>query len=137
VNGQDRKKIFLLDRIVGPEDIDSLQHVNNVVYLQWILDISQTHWEQLSNEQIRQKTAWVVLRHEIDYHRSARLGDRLQLKTWVGETAGFRSVRHVEILDDRGQKVVTCATTWCPIDPISFRPQRINKEMLDLLEPQG
>ena len=54
-------------------DIDVLNHVNNVVYLQWVNDIAEKHWEILSNEEINKKYFWVAIRHEIDYLQQAFL----------------------------------------------------------------
>ena len=44
-----------------------MNHVNNVVYLQWVNDISEKHWNWLASPELRAKYFWVVLRHEIDY----------------------------------------------------------------------
>lgn len=120
---------------VGQDHIDALDHVNNVVYLQWVMDISAAHWHVLSSPELRKKLAWVVLRHELDYHRSARLNDLLTIRTWVGETGGSRSVRHVEILAENGARVLTAKTTWCPIDAVTFRPLRITEEVKATLLP--
>ena len=120
---------------VKDSDLDDLNHVNNVVYLQWVQDVAKAHWAVLSNEDINRKYAWVVLRHEINYHRPAKLGDVLTVRTWVGETAGFRSIRHVEILDSMQGKIVTAQTTWCLIDAVTFKPAKINDEILKSLIP--
>ena len=38
-------EIFELQIIVPPSAIDEMNHVNNVVYLQWIQDVAKKHWE--------------------------------------------------------------------------------------------
>ena len=38
---------FEIEMIVSEKDIDHLNHVNNVVYLQWVQDIATKHWNQL------------------------------------------------------------------------------------------
>ena len=129
------KRIYQQVKQVAINDIDDLEHVNNVVYLQWIMDIAQEHWEQLSTPAIRENVAWVVLRHEIDYHRSARLNDNVIIRTWVGETGGFRSVRHVEILTADNAKIVSAKTTYCLIDPRTFKPMKMTQEIRDSLMP--
>ena len=131
----DKDKIFEQVKQVAINDIDELEHVNNVVYLQWIMDIAQEHWEHLSTPEIRENIAWVVLRHEIDYHRSARLNDNVIIRTWVGDTAGFRSVRHVQILTAEGAKIVSAKTTYCLIDPKTFKPMKMTPEILASLKP--
>jgi acyl-CoA thioester hydrolase len=122
---------------VGEQHLDDLDHVNNVVYLQWVQDVAKAHWAALAKGELDRKYAWVVLRHEIDYHRPAKLGDQLTVATWVGETGGYRSVRHVEILSSEGARLVTAKTVWCLIDAVSFRPARIAPDILACLQPPG
>lgn len=128
-----KDKVFELERRVTATEIDALDHVNNVVYLQWIQEIANAHWFQLSTPEQRDDIAWVVIRHEIDYHKSARLNDVVTIRTWVGKTEGFRSVRHVEILNAEGAKILSSSTTYCLIDPKSFRPMKMTKEIRDSL----
>ena len=117
---------------VGKSDLDSLDHVNNVVYLQWVNDISEKHWNLLADENLRKKYFWVVLRHEIDYLSQAVLGDEITVVTWVGSSKGVRSVRHVEMFI--GDKpLVRASSTWCLIDAKTLRATRIREDILSLL----
>lgn len=115
--------------------IDGLSHVNNVVYLQWVNDISERHWNQLSLAKgLKEKYFWVVLRHELDYLNQAVLDDELTLVTWVGESKGVKSVRHVEIY--KGDNLLLkAASTWCLIDAKTLKPTRIKNDILDTLQP--
>ena len=87
--------VFETKYTVKPAHIDELNHVNNVVYLQWIQDIANLHWTQLKSGLDTTAYVWVVIRHEIDYIGQALLGDTIVAKTWVGKTGGIRSIRHV------------------------------------------
>lgn len=127
-------KAFRMDLVIQPGDIDALSHVNNVVYLQWVQDVSAAHWFELSTPDIREQYAWVVLRHEIDYLKSAKWGDELYAETWVGETAGFRSVRWVNIFNKQNDLLVRASTTWCMIDTRQFKPARLTPEILAILD---
>ncbi len=118
---------------VKKEDIDNLNHVNNVVYLKWINEISGKHWGVLSTEEINKKYFWVVLRHEIDYLQSAILNDKITVYTWVGESSGVRSIRHVHIYNE-DVLLVKAQTTWCLMDAKTQRPTRINNDIMKLLE---
>ena len=60
-------KPYIHNITVKETEIDSLNHVNNVVYLQWINDVSALHWKTLSTDEINSKYIWVAVRHEIDY----------------------------------------------------------------------
>ena len=118
--------------LVGKSDLDNLNHVNNVVYLKWVNDISEKHWNLLADEDLRKKYFWVVLRHEIDYLNQALLGDKIKVVTWVGDSKGVRSVRHVEMFV--GEKpLVRASSTWCLIDAKTLRPTRIREDVLSLL----
>ena len=114
------------------EDIDVLNHVNNVVYLKWVNEISERHWAELSNETINSKYFWVCLRHEIDYVGEAFLDDEITVCTWVGESNGVRSMRYAAIY--KGDKMLAkSASTWCLIDMKTRKPTRVRQDILDLL----
>jgi acyl-CoA thioester hydrolase len=117
---------YLHPLIILPGDIDELGHVNNVVYLRWVQEASAAHWSTLADEQVRRENLWVVLRHEIDYSQAAIPGDELHAETWVGETEGVRSVRHVNILNRSGKLLASAKTTWCLIDAKTGRPKRVD-----------
>mgnify|MGYP001039334304 CR=1 FL=1 len=117
---------------VQEHDLDALNHVNNVVYLKWVNDISEKHWNRLASPELRAKYFWVVLRHEIDYLNQARLGDEIRIVTWVGESRGVRSVRHVHM--SVGEKeLIRASSTWCLIEASTQRPTRIKEDILSLL----
>jgi acyl-CoA thioester hydrolase len=126
---------FSYTQKVDASHLDELMHVNNVVYLQWVNDISEKHWNMLAGEELKTKYFWVVLRHELDYYREARLNDELTILTWVGQSKGVKSVRHVEIY--KGDiLLLKAASTWCLIDAETQRPTRIKNDILNLLEPK-
>jgi acyl-CoA thioester hydrolase len=126
-------KIFEYSYTVPPEDIDILNHVNNVVYLQYVQDAAIRHWTELTRENKFDAYLWVVGRHEIDYMRPALLGDVLQIKTWVGKTEGSSSVRHVEVFKE-GKIITRTLTTWRLLDAQTFRPVEIPQEIIKILD---
>ncbi|MCX7638405.1 MAG: acyl-CoA thioesterase [Cyclobacteriaceae bacterium] len=118
---------------VEPQHIDGLQHVNNVVYVQWVQNIAEAHWNSLAPDEIKKRYAWVVLKHEIEYLSPAFLHDVLRARTWVAESAGARSVRKVEIYrQSDGRKMITASTTWCLLDAATGKPRRIETDILKL-----
>lgn len=90
--------VFTVNRIVKPSEIDNLQHVNNVVYVQWMNDVAEEHWAFLTKENPLPNYIWVAVKHEIEYLKQAVLHDEITIKTWVGATSGFKSERHIEFL---------------------------------------
>lgn len=124
--------VFSKSHKVDSSEIDQLNHVNNVVYVSWIQDIANEHWSLLKKGHNTEGYVWVVLRHEIDYLRQAVLGDVVNIKTWVGKTAGVKSVRHVEI-SRNGSLLVQAQTTFCLLDASTFRPTRITEDIKAVL----
>ena len=110
---------------VKSSHIDELNHVNNVVYLQWIQDIANLHWTQLKKGVDTTAYVWVVIRHEIDYVGQALLGDSIVAKTWVGKTGGIRSTRHVEFYKNN-KLIVKAQTTFCLVNSKSFKTYQNN-----------
>ncbi len=82
---------------VGAADLDALQHVNNVRYLDWVQEISREHWSELTRPEWEARYFWVVRSHHIEYLRAAVAGDHLTLTTYVPKVSGPLSHRVVEI----------------------------------------
>ncbi|MEP2671536.1 MAG: acyl-CoA thioesterase [Cyclobacteriaceae bacterium] len=126
---------FELTITVSRADIDELQHVNNVVYVQWVQDVAKAHWESLAPKDVQEKYIWMVLRHEIDYSGQAMVGDVLVAKTWVAWSEGVKSERHVEIRNKETSKVIVKAKTlWCLLDAQSKRPKRIEEDITSVFQ---
>lgn len=125
-------KIFSITRTVCKEEIDELAHVNNVVFVLWVQDIAKLHWAELTKENPLDDIVWVVIRHEIDYLGEAKLNDVVTIKTWVGETQGVKSVRHVEIYKEE-KLIVKAKTIWCLLHKTTFKPTRITDTIKNVL----
>ena len=111
---------------VSAADIDELEHVNNVVYVQWIQDAAVKHWNKIAPEDIKKNFVWVIARHEIDYKRSAKLNDELFIQTRVLTAGAVNSERLVQIFRKNDMKLlVESKTNWIMVDALSHRPARI------------
>jgi acyl-CoA thioester hydrolase len=127
------KKSYTKEILVSSEDIDELDHVNNVRYIQWIQDISTEHWFYASKNKLSKKYIWVVASHFVEYKHSAVLNDKLLIETYVEKFVGSLSHRIVTIKNSvNGQTIVKAVTKWCLIDPETKRPMRIPAEILNL-----
>ena len=127
------KKKFHITLIVSANELDDLNHVNNIHYIKWVQDVAQKHWGILSNTNLEAKYVWVVLRHEVDYLSSARLNDEITVKTWIGDSYGVKSERFVEI--KKGDKLIANAKTiWCLLDKMTMKPVRIPSEIIKILQ---
>ncbi|HVK12182.1 MAG TPA: thioesterase family protein [Gemmataceae bacterium] len=118
---------------VQPQDVDGLNHVNNIVYLRWVQDVAIAHWRAIAPPEDQAELIWVVHRHEIDYLSPAFPNDELILHTRVGDAVGLRFERLTEILRAGDCKVLAKARTlWVPADPKSGRPKRVSAAVRDL-----
>uniref|UniRef100_UPI0040491AB7 acyl-CoA thioesterase n=1 Tax=Fulvivirga sp. TaxID=1931237 RepID=UPI0040491AB7 len=116
---------------VRPEDIDQMGHVNNVVYLRYVQETAEAHWKSFATADLQKEVVWVVLRHEIDYHKPAFEGDLLECETWVEEANGVKMPRNVVIKNEKGQQLISAKTIWCALDGKTFRPKRIEPSLYE------
>lgn len=123
-------KILEQEITVSKNDLDDLNHVNNVVYVNWIQEIAKNHWNVLVSDEIKDNYYWVLLEHNIKYLHSALLNEKIIIKTYIEETKGVKSSRIVEIFNKgTNQLLVTSKTTWCLINAKTNKPSRINDEI--------
>jgi acyl-CoA thioester hydrolase len=121
---------FEIPITVAPGDIDAMGHVNNVVYLRWMQEVAEAHWETAAPAGLRSRVAWVVVRHEVDYKAPAFDGEQLVARTWVGEPAGATWERFIDIIRASDQKVLARGrSVYAALDPGTGRPRRVDEEL--------
>lgn len=118
---------------VTKQHIDELDHVNNVVYLQWAQEVASEHWHYRASPEMKEKFRWVVLKHEIFYFAPAFLDDEIELKTYIEGSDGARSVRIVEFIKER-KPIAKASTEWCLIQAIPMKPHRIDQAIVDIFK---
>ncbi len=122
--------VFQHEIQVKASDIDELNHVNNIVYLEYIQDVAQAHWESIMHHPDMEAIRWVARRHEIDYLKQAFLDEILTVKTWVEGFTGVTSIRHCEIY--KNEILITKSKTiWVALDSISFKPRRLSTALVE------
>jgi len=115
---------------IGPDDIDDLGHVNNVVYVRWVQDVAIAHWSAAATTEQQAAVAWVAIRHEIDYKHPALPGDAIIARTWVGTADSHRFERNTEILRASDRKLLARARTlWCPVSRATGKLMRVSQEI--------
>ena len=118
---------------VQPEHLDNINHVNNVIYVQWMQDIASMHWEAFASEKLKEEILWMIKRHEIDYYNQAFLNDELLMTTWTGEFTNVTWKRHYEITRPAdNKKIITAASVWITLDRKTQRPRRIDDELINM-----
>lgn len=116
--------------VVKEDDLDDLNHVNNVRYVQWIQDISKEHWQNKAPQEAQDAFIWVVLTHHITYKSSAVLNDRILLMTHIEKSEGAKSIRVVEMFNEKTKDlIVRCVTEWCLLKKSTLKPMRISEDI--------
>ncbi len=124
---------FSISIKVKPEHLDAVQHVNNVIYVQWMQDAASMHWQSLAPVSLQEAVFWMVRRHEIDYYNQAFLDDELLVSTWTGEYTNVTWKRYYEVIrPSDGRKIISAVSTWILLDSKTQKPRRIDDEMIKL-----
>jgi acyl-CoA thioester hydrolase len=118
---------------VTATDLDAMQHVNNVRYVQWVQDISEAHWTHAAKPIWLEQYKWVAINHFIEYKKPAFLGDQIQIKTHVNQHTGVKSNRLVRAFNaTTGELLMQSSSWWCMIDATTLKPTRIPKEVVEV-----
>ncbi len=125
---------FKVPITISDDDIDIMNHVNNVVYFRWVQEVATAHWVTICPPDQLLQWAWVVGRHEIDYLRPCFRNDTVAAYTWVIPKEGMGSDRIVVFKNENTGKVITqVKTTWYLVDPVSQRSRTIPPEIFGWL----
>ncbi|WP_067179049.1 acyl-CoA thioesterase [Microtetraspora niveoalba] len=129
----DRRHVF--HRQVRFADIDSLGHVNNVRFFDFLED---ARLGMLFVDPVREggrpHQGLVVARHEIDYRRPLMFRpDPVRVETWVTEIKPVRFTLAYEIKDDE-QVFVEARSVMVAYDVESARPRRLTEDELAYLK---
>jgi acyl-CoA thioester hydrolase len=126
-------KKFSINIQVQQPHLDAVNHVNNVVYIQWMQDIASMHWHAIATPELKNKFVWMIRRHEVDYHNQAFLNDNLLITTWTGEYTNVTWKRHYEITRPAdNKKIISAVSLWIPVDVETQKPQRVDEAMVSL-----
>ena len=127
---------------VSAEDLDEMNHVNNVVYMRWMEmaareGSAQAGWptERYFREGI---AAWGVRKHWIEYLRECRLGDTVEIYTWVQDFVANMSLRRYA-MKVNGKLCCTAATEWAFVDLKTRRLGQVPEAVTSAFElvPEG
>lgn len=113
---------------VSAGDIDEQGHVNNVSYVRWVQEVAIGHWRQAASLEQQEKFTWVVLRHEIDYKKTAFEAEEITATTWVGKATKITCERFTEIKRSENL-LVQAKSVWCMLAVETGKPAKIDAEM--------
>lgn len=107
---------YLLRLTVEEEALDDMNHVNNLVFLQWCLKAAGAHSTSVGwswNHYRELGFGFIVRSHKIKYKIPALLGDEVVVKTWVAGMERFSSKRRYHVIRQRdGRRLAEAETNW-------------------------
>lgn len=111
---------YLYKLIVEQDALDEMNHVNNLVFLQWCLKSAGAHSKFVGWSSARYRElgfGFIVRSHKIKYKIPALLGDEIVVKTWVAGMERFSSKRRYHVIRQRdGRRLAEAETNWVFID---------------------
>ncbi|WP_370090223.1 acyl-CoA thioesterase [Ekhidna sp.] len=126
-------KVFEKKINVTEDHLDFNNHVNNLVYMQWALDISREHWLSVISNEINESYFWMVRSHHVEYKLQAFRGDEITIKTYVKGYRGPFSDRVVKIY--KGESLlVEVKSNWCLIERATQKLKRVPEEIQALFK---
>ena len=78
--------VFRRTRTVSDADIDAFGHVNNLVWIRFVVELADAHSRAAGLDPSAYRKIggfWIVRRHEIDYHAPALPDERIVEETWI------------------------------------------------------
>jgi acyl-CoA thioester hydrolase len=127
-----KPKVYEKKIVVGSDDIDFNGHVNNLKYLEWMINVAMEHstHEGFGIEYYKTHgVSWVARKHCIEYKLPAFEGDELILKTWIDDVHKIMVVRKYEIY--KNDKLITKGfSEWVFVDFKTKRPKKIPEDII-------
>ena len=133
-----RIPIFRRDRTVAARDIDLLGHVNNVVWVRYVVELAAAHADALGVgfEATRELGGiWIVRRHDVLYHANVSGGATIRESTWVSSLRGALSLRHARFESEAGVLLVEADTEWAYVDATTLKPRRVPAGLRERFDP--
>ena len=131
--------VFDLEITVQAKDIDSLGHVNNVVYMHWMQDVATAHIDALGlglSEYLELKHAMVAVEHHVQYRKAAFEGEKIILRTWLDDINALYSFRQYVFYRPQDQSVLFMGNTkWACVEIATGRPKRMSPTFSQAYQP--
>lgn len=125
--------VYVEERVVSEEDLDELNHVNNLQYLRWTLKAAGSHSRSVGWPSSRYRemgVGWIVRSHKITYKLPAQLGDEVLIRTWLEELDRVSALRKYEIVRKSDDRTFAVAETrWVFVDLTTLKLAAIPDEV--------
>ncbi|GMN88790.1 acyl-CoA thioesterase [Francisella sciaenopsi] len=134
---KDQLKYFVYETKVLPEHIDPNNHLNNIVYLQWMQDIAIAHVKANGVFDVTEAhgLTWFAKKHTIEYLAQGFLGDDIVVITWVESMTKISTFRKYHIYR-KSDKTLLCKadTLWVMVNAQKGRPAKIPIELVEIFD---
>ena len=128
-------KAFIYNFKVTKDDIDFNGHVNNVIYLSWMIEAATKHSQTVGSgyeKCLELGGTWVAKSHTIEYKKPAFENDELQMKTWIEDIGKIMSTRRYELTRPSDAAVICEGKTeWVFVDSKKMRPMKIPEGVIE------
>lgn len=115
------------------DDLDDMNHVNNLRYMKWCLKAASAHSAAIGWTWQRYRDSgfgFIVRAHKIKYRVPALLGDEIVVETWIENMEKVSSDRRYVIKrasDDK--RLAEAETTWVYVDFKTMELTKIPEEI--------
>lgn len=132
---------FAIRKRVEWRDIDTANHVNNAVYLNYLEDCSIVasrevgySMERLNREQI----GIMARRHQIEYRQPAVIDDEIEISTWITDFKRATGTRHFQITRvNDGAVLARAQSMWMFVNLGTGHLGRVTPEFREAFMPQA
>ncbi len=121
-------------------ECDPYGHVNHARYVRYMQETAFDASEAAGYGMARYDEMgilWLVRETDITYERPLRYGDRVTVKTWVGDFRRVRSRRMYELRLADDTPVATAHTEWVLLNQATQRPTKIPPALKEAFFPEG
>ncbi|HTF35629.1 MAG TPA: thioesterase family protein [Myxococcota bacterium] len=126
--------VFRRSRVIGDAEIDDLGHVNNVVWVQLVMQLAGAHSRAVGLDFAAYRELggiYVVRRHELDYLQPAFPHDEIIEETWIAEMRGARTLRRARFTrKSDAARLLESTSHWAFVEFTTQRPRRLPSEVL-------
>lgn len=95
---------------------------NNAVMQSESLEIGLDYYEQ-------EGVIWVLHKWDVKINRIPKFKEKINVTTQPYSFRGFYAYRYYEVLDSKGEKIITANTEWLFLNAVKKRPIKIISEM--------
>jgi acyl-CoA thioester hydrolase len=130
--------VFKMRRTAQWRDLDTMGHVNNAVYMDYVNDCGMQIIPAFGWPLARMREAGfgiVVKRHQIEYKQPALLDDELEISTWLSAVRRASAIRHYQLRRLRDDALLVQVHSHCVwIDLTTRRPMPVPKDFIAAFE---